>query len=690
MNNYLYGFRFVQLIAIFLLISAIAGAEVPGQVSYQGKLTDADGLPLNGTFSMTFTIYDAPAGGTALWTETQPSVNAAEGFFSTQLGSVAPLDETVFLNSELYLGIAVAGDPEQSPRRRFTNMPWSFHSAVADSVAGGPFVKAAGDTVNGDLAVMGNFSAGTDSIEAPITLRTHSNWRWDIGNGLGDIRIGDGIRGLSIGISSGGGGAGHVHFWPSGGSQLMTFGSPVSGDQLTIDGNYNHIWTGSRLSVGTDSSLAPLTVRSADNWRWDIGTGNGDFRLATAAGIGLSIGIAGAGGGAGAVRFWPSGGTVEDMLFGSPGFGDIFEVIGTGDVNFRSTDTRWLSGGVQRLRVNSDSAQIVICNPAGNMRGRFSSFSNSGDLQILNDNGNSTISMFGGGPNGGNIFMWRDDFHISGAFDGGSSADVSGGNFYLYDGTGSFSPTMSFHGATTGDAAVNLPQGAISSTEIFDEPGIASNRENGITVLNSSTTMQDLTTVDISVPAAGYVFLYGHCWVEVYGTTSSQGGYIQIDENAGGDIEAPYHTFSGNSAYSSTLSHWWSTSNQRVYQVYPGDYTFRLEGKRWSNNGTAEIWHPVLTALFFPTSYGPVSTFVSSSETSEFESAIPSASPVDDSPHAGATSAQYKVDLRELELRAQRLQHEAEKARLELEAAQLRRQLTERDYSAGRTNGGID
>lgn len=42
--------------------------------NYQGNLKDANGKPLNTTINLTFSLYDVPAWGMSLWTETHPSV----------------------------------------------------------------------------------------------------------------------------------------------------------------------------------------------------------------------------------------------------------------------------------------------------------------------------------------------------------------------------------------------------------------------------------------------------------------------------------------------------------------------------------------------------------------------------------------------------------------------------------------
>lgn len=67
----------IALIPLFALQEA--KASVPPAIAFQGNLTDPGGVPVNGTVSMAFTIYNAPTGGTSLWTETQPSVSVSGG-----------------------------------------------------------------------------------------------------------------------------------------------------------------------------------------------------------------------------------------------------------------------------------------------------------------------------------------------------------------------------------------------------------------------------------------------------------------------------------------------------------------------------------------------------------------------------------------------------------------------------------
>ena len=84
------------LIAVLLSIfagaaSLTASGAIPRALNYQGVLTNAGGSPVNSAVVMTFRIYGAATGGTALYTETQLSVTVTNGNFNAVIGSVTPL-----------------------------------------------------------------------------------------------------------------------------------------------------------------------------------------------------------------------------------------------------------------------------------------------------------------------------------------------------------------------------------------------------------------------------------------------------------------------------------------------------------------------------------------------------------------------------------------------------------------------
>ena len=90
-----------------------------GLLSYQGYLTDASGTLLDNDVGITFRLYSAPTGGTALWTEAHTGANAVPvdaGLFNVMLGSLTPIPSDVWSNDMLYLGVQVGNDAEMMPR----------------------------------------------------------------------------------------------------------------------------------------------------------------------------------------------------------------------------------------------------------------------------------------------------------------------------------------------------------------------------------------------------------------------------------------------------------------------------------------------------------------------------------------------------------------------------------------------
>ncbi len=236
---------------------------------------------------------------------------------------------------------------------------------------------------------------------------------------------------------------------------------------------------------------------------------------------------------------------------------------------------------------------------------------------------------------------------------------AGGGQFRLYDTVGFPSVILSASGGFV------LPNSCIRSRHIADEPGLASNDNTSIVVL--STTMQDIVTTSITSPSSGYVYLIAKGTGYLSGTTGTNYAYVQISETGGGAILTPYRTVFGSQAMGTTSSVFYPFTVTRVfYKPDPGTFTFRLEGCTGGSQGSGaslDIRNAMIQAMYFPTSYGSVNTLVSGEEAGQFEKAAPVQ--VD-----GQTG--YKVDLRELELKAARAEAEAQKARLELMDAQVR------------------
>jgi hypothetical protein len=87
---------------------AQAGVTIP----YSGRLTNDVGQPVaDGAYDFAFALYDAPEGGTPLWSETQTGVAVQGGAFTAALGSVSALPAGA-QGRGLWLEVGVRGPAE--------------------------------------------------------------------------------------------------------------------------------------------------------------------------------------------------------------------------------------------------------------------------------------------------------------------------------------------------------------------------------------------------------------------------------------------------------------------------------------------------------------------------------------------------------------------------------------------------
>jgi len=125
----------VLCIVLSLCLPWLANAQVPSTMSYQGRM-DSVGVPIKSPKNLTFAIYSAATGGTALWTEAQTNVPFNSGVFSVQLGSTTPGLPALFAGTGgRWLGVTIAGGSEMTPRFQFTSSPFAMRALQADSVA---------------------------------------------------------------------------------------------------------------------------------------------------------------------------------------------------------------------------------------------------------------------------------------------------------------------------------------------------------------------------------------------------------------------------------------------------------------------------------------------------------------------------------------------------------------------------
>jgi hypothetical protein len=121
-----------------LLLSATAfGASAPAYLHYQGYLTDVEGTPVSGDWTISFKFYSQSAAGSPFFAETR-DVKPEIGVFSAILGTKTdnPLAPASFQGGEAWLELSVAPKGGQGitlqPRQRVVSHPYALWTSGAE------------------------------------------------------------------------------------------------------------------------------------------------------------------------------------------------------------------------------------------------------------------------------------------------------------------------------------------------------------------------------------------------------------------------------------------------------------------------------------------------------------------------------------------------------------------------------
>lgn len=126
----------LSLILVIALPCASSSA-VPSSITVQGRLTDSTGTPFPpGTKGFLFRIFDAPSGGTEIWSgEDQFLPTDSEGLWAAQVGAIVGLTADVFTDSVRWLEIVVNGTI--LPRIRLVTGAYAHRVSTVDGASGG-------------------------------------------------------------------------------------------------------------------------------------------------------------------------------------------------------------------------------------------------------------------------------------------------------------------------------------------------------------------------------------------------------------------------------------------------------------------------------------------------------------------------------------------------------------------------
>lgn len=151
--------------------------RVPDVINYQGMLRWPDGSVINGTYTMTFRLYDLPVGGNLVHTEQLSNVVVRDGLFTVLLGDGDgnPIQAATF-KGPLYVGVQVGNDAEMQPRQRIAPVPYAVQ------LTDGVYVDESGQVgigktdpgatldVNGNAHMSGYVGIGNTNPQAKLEV----------------------------------------------------------------------------------------------------------------------------------------------------------------------------------------------------------------------------------------------------------------------------------------------------------------------------------------------------------------------------------------------------------------------------------------------------------------------------------------------------------------------------------------
>ncbi|HEX4343879.1 MAG TPA: hypothetical protein VH255_10830, partial [Verrucomicrobiae bacterium] len=181
---------------IFLMGSFVSCFAQGSAFSYQGRLSDS-GLPANGSYDLTFSLYDNVTGGYQQGnTLTNLSTAVTNGLF------VATLDfgSTNFTGADRWLAIGVrASGPNTfvtlSPRQKITPTPYAITAAnlsgtlPISQVAGVMQLSQLPDTIVTNAANAIKFQALHGTVDVTVSARGIANGQSAVANNGADFGI---------------------------------------------------------------------------------------------------------------------------------------------------------------------------------------------------------------------------------------------------------------------------------------------------------------------------------------------------------------------------------------------------------------------------------------------------------------------------------------------------------------------
>lgn len=193
------------VVALFAMPTpAHAAQTVPYKMNFQGRLTNASGVALSGSYDVEIRLYSAASGGTFLWGESRTAANSnaatvTNGLFSVLIGDSVdtPANATIIAggapgtlqgaitsSQNVFLEVKV-GTEILSTRSRIASSAFSINSDMLDGLDSSAFAPASGSTAYAPITGSTNYaptSGSTNYIQNGSSQQATSNFNIS-GNG---------------------------------------------------------------------------------------------------------------------------------------------------------------------------------------------------------------------------------------------------------------------------------------------------------------------------------------------------------------------------------------------------------------------------------------------------------------------------------------------------------------------------
>ncbi|MHC4250912.1 MAG: hypothetical protein ACYS9X_17430 [Planctomycetota bacterium] len=355
---------------VTLAACAVAHAQAPTLINFQGKLSETDGTPVTGSPNIGFAIYDTETGGTPVWTQGPASVSVNKGLFSVILNGITP---DILNHTACWLEMEVDSEI-MSPRQQLVSVAFAQVAADADtldSLDSTVFWQLGGNAITDPTTeFIGTTGTALELHAGTRALRLEPGASPNVIGGHMSNSVTAGVAGATIG----------------GGGGMMIGPNVVTGDLATIgggDGNEAFAMAAvggglGNLAWGPESTIAGGSGNMATDMGAAVGGGTGNQ-----AGGPLSV----VGGGDGNVA-WGWHATVPGgeacQAFGDNSFaaGQMAEAATNGtfvwadatDLAFTSTAANQFlirAGGGVGIGTNDPSEQLSVAGVVESTTGGF-------------------------------------------------------------------------------------------------------------------------------------------------------------------------------------------------------------------------------------------------------------------------------------------------------------------------------